>query len=447
MLKRPALLFAFFICTSLAQSQSRIMDSVRTLMNTTKDEHSKLRQIKLMAYYHSVLSNLDSSIYFSEQGLELATKLHSKKDLADIYGSVGLVYTDKGKQPKALELFLKSIRIYEEIGDKKGIADNYVRMGALFDELQDHDKALKNYFTALATYKELKDVERVSMVTGNIGNVYYSKKNFRKAMELYLEAIKIDEELQNNVNLQYSLGYIAMASAELSKEDPAKKDSLNKVSVSYYKKALDLAERMHTPQLIINWVGNLGIKYAEMKNYKEAEKALTRAVNLADSFNLPQEKIQFLGGISELYYQMGDYKRSIDYYKKFTREKDSMFTIEKNNELTKHEMNYEFNKKMEAVKTEQEKKEADAAARARFQKLIIIAAIVVLVITFAALLIILKTLRTTREQKAVIEEQKHVVDRKQEEIISSINYARKIQQSLLTSESYIQRSLNRFLKK
>jgi tetratricopeptide (TPR) repeat protein len=417
------------------------MDSVRVLLNTAKDDHAKLPQLKAMSYYQSAISNLDSAIYFGEQGIQIATKLDLKKDLCDLYGNLGSVYSDKGKQPKALEFFLTALHIAEELGDKKSVADNYVRMGALFDEQSNYEKALKNYYTALAIYKKLQDKERVSMVTGNIGNIYYSKKQYGKALELYLEAVKTDEELHNNVNLKYSLGYIGMVCAELSKADPNKRDSFNRVSVTYYKRALALAERMHDPQLIINWVGNLGIEYSEMKDFKAAEKALVRAVNLADSFNLPQEKIQFENGISALYYEMGDYKRSIDHYKIYTREKDSMFTVEKNNELTKHEMNYEFNKKMAVVRSEQEKKEADAEAKARQQKLIIyfVIAGLLVVIIFAGF--IFRSLRITRSQKQIIEHQKKLVDEHREEMLASIHYAKRIQSAHLPSEKYIERKM------
>lgn len=438
---QPFLLLVFFFSASLVQSQTRIMDSVRVMMNTAKDDQAKLPQLKLMSYYHSVLSNLDSAIYFGEQGIEIATKLNLKKELSDLYGNVGLVYSDKGKQPKALELFFKSLRIAEEFGDKRRIADNYVRMGSLFDEQSDYKKALKNYYTALSIYKKLEDKERVSMVTGNIGNIYYSNQQFGKALELYLQAVKMDEELENNNNLKYSIGYIGMVCAELSKITPTQRDSLNKVAISYYKRALNLAERLHDPQLIINWAGNLGVIYAEIKNFKEAEKSLIRAVTLADSFNLPQEKIQFENAISELYYVMGDYKRSIDHYKKYTREKDSMFTVEKNNELTKHEMNFEFSKKMAVMKSEQERKEADAEAKARQQKLIIyfIIAVLLIVVIFAGF--IFRSLRITRSQKKIIEHQKKLVDEHQEEMLASIHYAKRIQRAHLPSEKYIERKL------
>jgi tetratricopeptide (TPR) repeat protein len=445
MLNKPFLLFIFLFGASLVQSQTRIMDSVRVLLNTAKNDQAKIPQLKLIAYYHSVLSNLDSAIYFGEEGVRIAMALNLKKDLSDLYGNLGSVYSDKGKQPKALELFLKSLHIAEELGDKRRIADNYVRIGTLFDEQSDYKKALKNYYTALPIYKKLEDKERVSMVTGNIGNIYYSNQQFGKALELYLQAVKMDEELDNTSNLKYSLGYIGMVCAELSKTNKTKRDSFNNVAINYYKRALDLAERLHDHQLVINWEGNLGLAYAEMKNYKAAEKSLRRAVNLADTFNLPQEKIQFENAISALYYEMGDYKRSIDHYKKYTREKDSMFTVEKNNELTKHEMNFEFDKKMAAVRSEQEKKEAEAEAKARQQKLIIYFVIAGLLVVLVFAGFIFRQLRITRHQKKIIEHQKKLVDEHREEMLASIHYAKRIQSAHLPSEKYIERKMRELL--
>ena len=47
----------------------------------------------------------------------------------------------------------------------------------------------------------------------------------------------------------------------------------------------------------------------------------------------------------------------------------------------------------------------------------------------------------------MIEKQKHLVDEKQKEIIDSIRYAKRIQQSLIASEKYIQKSVERLQKK
>jgi hypothetical protein len=49
------------------------------------------------------------------------------------------------------------------------------------------------------------------------------------------------------------------------------------------------------------------------------------------------------------------------------------------------------------------------------------------------------------EQKQKVEHQKHLVEEKQKEILDSIHYAKRIQQSLLPTEKYIERHLNRLI--
>jgi tetratricopeptide (TPR) repeat protein len=439
--------FLFFLYAFCFYPQTHKIDSVRVLLSKAKDDRSMLQQLKTMSYYYRALPNIDSAIFFGELAVQLAATLDAKADLCDLYSHLGNSYSDKHRQPKALEYYLKSLSLAEKMGDSRRIADNYIRMGTLYDEQNDYNKALKNYYTALALYKKIGQKDRISMVTGNIGNIYFSHKQYEKALELYQSALAIDKELNHKENIQYSLGYIGMAYSQLAKKDKSKSDSLNLIAKDYYTRALEIANELHDVKLMINWLGNMGMADADLGNFRQAEKLLLRAVSIADSLGFPEERMQFENTISDVYYMMKDYKKSIDHYKIYTREKDSMFTVEKESEITRHEMNYTFEKKMTVIRSEQEKKEAVVQARSRQQKLIIISVIAVLIILSVALLVILKVLRTTRQQKAIIEKQKQVVDEKQKEIIDSIYYAKRIQQSLLVTESYISRNLGRLLKK
>jgi hypothetical protein len=72
----------------------------------------------------------------------------------------------------------------------------------------------------------------------------------------------------------------------------------------------------------------------------------------------------------------------------------------------------------------------------------------VLVIAFAGFMY--NRFKITQKQKQVIEHQKEVVENarllleeKNEEIIASIRYAKRIQDALLTSQKYIERNINR----
>jgi hypothetical protein len=47
------------------------------------------------------------------------------------------------------------------------------------------------------------------------------------------------------------------------------------------------------------------------------------------------------------------------------------------------------------------------------------------------------------EQKLLVESQKYIVEEKQKEILDSIRYAKRIQESLLPTETYIDRNIRK----
>ena len=53
---------------------------------------------------------------------------------------------------------------------------------------------------------------------------------------------------------------------------------------------------------------------------------------------------------------MGNYRKSLESYKAAEIAKDSLFNMNKANEITRKEMNFEFDKRKQKAKTEQEQK-------------------------------------------------------------------------------------------
>jgi hypothetical protein len=58
-----------------------------------------------------------------------------------------------------------------------------------------------------------------------------------------------------------------------------------------------------------------------------------------------------------------------------------------------------------------------------------------------------RSMRFMDMQKSKIEKQKRIIEEKNKEVIDSINYASRIQRTLITSEKYIESNLNRLMKK
>jgi type II secretory pathway component PulM len=134
--------------------------------------------------------------------------------------------------------------------------------------------------------------------------------------------------------------------------------------------------------------------------------------------------------------------------------KDSIFSEDSRQQLVRQEMNFEFEKK-EAVAQAEHKKELESQAaiadeKARKQKMVLGMVAFGLVLVLAFSMIIFRSLRITRRQKLEIElqknetqRQKELVEVKQKEILDSIHYARRIQHSLLPTETYISRRLEK----
>ena len=70
---------------------------------------------------------------------------------------------------------------------------------------------------------------------------------------------------------------------------------------------------------------------------------------------------------------------------------------------------------------------------------------IILILLFAS--VIYNRLKVTQKQKLIIEQQKELVEEKQKEILDSIRYAKRIQDALLTSQTYIERNLKRLNQK
>ena len=155
-----------------------------------------------------------------------------------------------------------------------------------------------------------------------------------------------------------------------------------------------------------------------------------------------------------------DYINAFENYKMYIIYRDSM-----NNELnTKRsvetQMQYSFDKKQSAdsIRVEEEKKVVAAELKSEKNQRYSLYGGLGLTIVFA--LFIFNRFRVTRKQKVIIEgqkqileyqkkiveEQKQIVEEKNKDILDSIHYARRIQRSILPTEKYIIKNLNRLMK-
>ena len=112
-------------------------------------------------------------------------------------------------------------------------------------------------------------------------------------------------------------------------------------------------------------------------------------------------------------------------------------------------MQYDYDKKQGLVKAEQQKKDAVAKEEEQKQKTVLLLVMVVLLIVIVFAVFMVNRYKVTQKQKVLIEikekethEQKLLIEEKHKEITDSINYAERIQRSLLAGKELLDEYLD-----
>ena len=72
---------------------------------------------------------LDKALENYFASLKIKEEIGDKKNIANTYGNIGLVYINQGNYPEALKNHFASLKIREEIGNKDGIATCCIDIG------------------------------------------------------------------------------------------------------------------------------------------------------------------------------------------------------------------------------------------------------------------------------------------------------------------------------
>ena len=440
----------FFCLLPTAYCQLSKIDSLLSLLKTDKEDTNKVNHLNKIAEKYWHLGSFGSAMNFALDALQLSEKQNPiyKKGMTTAYNNLGVIFRNQGEYPKALEYYFKELKTAEEIQNKNVIAISLGNIGTVYGAQMYYTKALDYFFKTLKMSEELNDKYGIERHLGNIGNVYEemakgAKTKFKidslnnKALIYYSKALNRAEDIGDKNGIARHLGNMGIVYHN--------KGDYQKAMDNYFT-AMKITNELGDKKTIAINLDNIGSLYTDLKKYDESEKFLLDGCKLDKEIGALNNEMDCENHLSILYEKTNRYQLALEHYKKAMVLKDSLFSQEKNKEITRKEMTYEFEKKAATQKAEQDKQQAVAEADKKKQQVILYSVIggLLVVLLFAGF--IFRALRITQKQKKVIEEQKKLVEEKQKEILDSIHYARRIQTALLPTEKYIDKTLKRLMK-
>ncbi|WP_347068446.1 ATP-binding protein [Flavobacterium sp. WV_118_3] len=264
---------------------------------------------------------------------------------------------------KALEFGKKAVNYATRNNLEKGLADTYLAIGGIYYQLKKTDDAIENFIRSLAIYNNLKPSSNIAFCYYNLGLCYLDKNSFAIAENYFDKAISIYEQIQipdaiELINLQKGIiykkkGNINLATA-LFKNIISKNniDNLFETKAEAYYQLAEINERNNPKKAI---------------DYLEKANALTSNNNIS-------QKLKIIRKISTLYNKTNSVNQSFYYLKRYVHLKDSLSAINNDSIGEAAFERYIANEQLKTIeKMDKENKEQEKSIK--FSKLISILSI------------------------------------------------------------------------
>ncbi|MBS1597616.1 MAG: tetratricopeptide repeat protein [Bacteroidetes bacterium] len=407
----------------------------------------------------------DSAITYYNRALDIRKKTGDNTGVAKILHNIGIVYFNLSDYTKALDFQQQSLAIFENNNYNRGIAGDLNSIGVIFLTIADYPRSLDSYLKALRIYEKGNDGMSIAMVSSNIGIIYNHLSDYNKALKYHFEALKIYKESGNKNGEQQALGNIGNCYDDLNQP---------KKALGYYQQGLAIAEEQGFKMGIANSLSNMGTVYNKLRDYKNASTHLNQAIDiykklgnesgLASAYNQlgnTYRNATFLAGapnksdryqkaisyfdqslqsaiktgtldtqgeswqqLSETYKDKKDFERALNAYKNYIIIRDSIFNDQRKQDITRLEIQHEYNKKEALLKSEADKKQALAATEIRRHRLVKnIIALGAGIILFAAAIVFIfyKRKRDAQQQQKEAEFKAQVTDTEIKALRSQMN--------------------------
>lgn len=218
------ILFAllFWLPVNRLMAQKAKVDSLSKLLAAAKDDTSRVKYMWQIARDVGVY-NPDSALQLSQQALYLASKIGYTEGESRSLGILANTFGKIGNYTRALELYLKKLKLEEKRNNPRNMASVLMNIGTVYIFQEDYDKAFLYLFKAdsLIRLKNIDDLKYYSAV--NIGDTYNRMKRpdssffyFNRSLE---EAMKLnDVDLIGTSLTGLGHSYMALDKIELARQ-------------------------------------------------------------------------------------------------------------------------------------------------------------------------------------------------------------------------------------
>jgi serine phosphatase RsbU (regulator of sigma subunit) len=365
---------------------------------------------------------------YAHEAEQIAIKLGRKKTMALSWYIMGNCLDNLQDFQGALNFFYKALPIQEDAKNKEQLIRLYNQIGIIYAYRKDYQNALR-YFNKFADVAEqMNDPEIMGNCYNNIGVIYRNLKKNDIAADFIYRALKIFQETGNKRGISSCYSNLG----NLYEDDHAYDEAL-----VYHKKSIALMQELKENFGITTGYVNLGEIHKQIGNLDSSMLYFDSALVLAEKDNDRLHMRDAHEGLHKVYAKKGDYKKAYETYGEFIRLRDTLFNADNAKQSADLEARNEMIKKEKELDLVLKDSKIQELENNRNKVLLVLLAVVLISIVVFAILIN-NRYKAKRDANLTLERQNFEIHHQKKEITDSINYAKRIQESILPPEKLIQ---------
>ncbi|MCU0445372.1 MAG: tetratricopeptide repeat protein [Microscillaceae bacterium] len=395
------------------------IEKLENLLKLTKNDTSRVNILNRLAEKY-LKETPTKARRFAEEALDIAEQLRYRVGIRNSTDNLGMIYQTQGAYAKAIEFYNKSLVIKESEKDRNGVADSYNKLGSTYIFVEDIDRAIDYYKQALKIREQTGDLKGMTGTLTNLGSAFYKKNEYSE-------------------------------------------------SISYHQEALNLADSLSDKTLIAYNLNRLGETFFRMKDYRESMRCYQQLLHLGQRIDNKAEIQRAYLGMSQLAAAQDDFRKAYQYYQFYSDTKEGILRQQQASSKEAQEL---AEKGLELERQQKELIKEQNARQTIINYLFLVVLASILIVTY----IIFRNFRQQQKVNSILEQQKKEIElksnaleeqknkieiqndsinrknetleatfkeieRKNKDITASINYAKRIQESMLPRNSRIFESL------
>ncbi|HVZ97261.1 MAG TPA: histidine kinase [Chitinophagaceae bacterium] len=335
---RKLIVIAFWcFAAQVSYAQQNIVDSLKKVIASTPANDTNKVLLLMNLARATVYSNPDSMLAYADEALKISKEIRWKRGIARSLQLKGVAYSyGMNDQISALAYYHKALDANNNPKDAVLEFNTIANIAIIFYNMKQLDESLQYYKQAMALLNKMKNKPGEEQLYLNIGNVYYDKHIADSADYYFSKSLALAEQKGNTMIRIGALNALGTSFIDAGKYADAK---------NYVVKSLMLSEQ--TGNILTKAVSLVNMALIQFYTHRldSAEIYANTALAAATEAGSLQFRRQAYSVLSMTEEKLGKYKEALLAAKNFNALNDSLLSDESKQQVTRLEMQYNFDKK------------------------------------------------------------------------------------------------------